>query len=330
MKKKRNVKLISTYAAVLAALAVVAVLMETGALNRQMQTVVILGGINIILALSLNLMVGFLGELTLGHAGFMAAGAYSGCLLSIQLQEVLPTVARLPVCMIVGGLVAACFGILIGIPTLRLRGDYLAIVTLAFGEIIRSIINNMKITGGAGGLTGIPRDIKIKTSQYLIVFAVLLITLIVVTNLTNSRHGRAITAIRDNRIAAESVGINITYHKLLAFVIAAFFAGVAGVLSGHFVGTLYPTDYTYNLSIEILVMVVLGRNTIIGSIIAATLITALPELFREFSDYRMLAYAVVLILMMLLNASPQLAAVREKLRIRRLISAFGPKKAREY
>lgn len=190
----------------------------------------------------------------------------------------LPVWIEFPLALIIGGLVAAIFGVIIGIPALRLNGDYLAIVTLAFGEIIRSVLNNVKFTGGAGGLKGID-----KTSNFTIAYILVILTLIVITNVVRSRHGRAIMAIRDNIIAAQSVGINIVYYKLVAFVGAAFFAGVAGVLYGHNLGILKPSTFDFNKSIEILVIVVLGgMGNITGSVIAAIIITLLPG-FKRFS-----------------------------------------------
>ena len=306
MKKllnKKNIKAIIIAALVYV---VVTALTATGILSRHYQSLLVPVGVNIILAVSLNLTVGFLGELTLGHAGFMSVGAYAGCLFTVYAN--LPTYIEFPIALLIGGVVAALFGIIIGVPALRLKGDYLAIVTLAFGEIIRSVFTNLEITGGAGGLKGID-----KTSNFTIVFVAALITIIVISNLVHSRHGRAICSIRDNIIASESVGINVVYHKLLAFVIAAFFAGVAGVIYGHNLGILKPATFDFNKSIEILVIVVLGgMGSIVGSIVSATIITLLPEVLRFLSDYRMLIYAVVLVVMMVLNASPRFADFKER------------------
>lgn len=299
------------------------ILVETGNATRHMRSMLVPICINIILAVSLNLTVGFLGELTLGHAGFMSVGAYAGCLFSIAMKEILPMALRFPLAMLVGGIVAALFGVLIGIPVLRLHGDYLAIVTLAFGEIIRSVIINLDFTGGAAGLKGTPQD-----STFVIAFVVVLITLVVIMNLVNSRHGRAITAIRDNRIAAEACGINVTYFRMLAFVIAAFFAGVAGVLYGHNLSILSASTFDYNKSIELLVIVVLGgMGSIRGSVISAIIITVLPEALRELDDFRMLIYALVLIIMMILNASPRFAALKGKLNYKALAGAIRTKSA---
>lgn len=312
--KKSTINNLITYGMVIAAFAVMYILDATGHTSRHMQNMLVPICINIILAISLNITVGFLGELTLGHAGFMSVGAYAGCLFSIATESLLPTLVRFPLAMLVGGLVASVFGVLIGVPVLRLRGDYLAIVTLAFGEIIRSIIINLGFTGGASGLKGTPRD-----STFLIAGIVVLITMFVAMNLMNSRHGRAIQAIRDNRIAAEATGVNLTRYKLMAFVIASFFAGVAGVLYGHNLGILTASKFDYNKSIEILVIVVLGGlGSIRGSIIAAIIIYVLPESLRFMSDYRMLIYSVVLIVMMLINASPRAAEIKSMLNWRKL------------
>ena len=308
--KKSTISKLLTYLMVLVVFGFVYHLDKTGQLTRHLQKMLVPICINIILAVSLNITVGFLGELTLGHAAFMSVGAYAGCLFSIRFEELLPLAVRFPLAMLVGGLVAAVFGILVGIPVLRLRGDYLAIVTLAFGEIVRNIILNLDFLGGASGLKGTPRD-----STFIIAAIVVLITMFVAMNLRDSRHGRAIMAIRDNRIAAEATGINLTYFKLLAFVIAAFFAGVAGVLYGHNLAVITPDKFDYNRSIEILVVVVLGGlGSVRGSIIAAVIMYILPEYLRFMQDYRMLIYSLVLIVMMLVNSSPVAIAVRTAIR----------------
>ena len=304
MKNKKNIVL-----ALIAVIIYVVIfsLAQFGVLSRHTQSLLVPIGVNIILAVSLNLTVGFLGELTLGHAGFMSVGAYAGCLFTIYCN--LPVWIEFPLALIIGGLVAAIFGVIIGIPALRLNGDYLAIVTLAFGEIIRSVLNNVKFTGGAGGLKGID-----KTSNFTIAYILVILTLIVITNVVRSRHGRAIMAIRDNIIAAQSVGINIVYYKLVAFVGAAFFAGVAGVLYGHNLGILKPSTFDFNKSIEILVIVVLGgMGNITGSVIAAIIITLLPEVLRDLADYRMLIYSIALIVMMLFSSNPTLVEFRKKI-----------------
>ena len=325
MKNKNLKSKLITFGIVIIAFAIVYILGETGQLSRHMEKMLVPICINIILAVSLNITVGFLGELTLGHAGFMSVGAYAGCLFSIWMEGLVPAMpmlVRFPLAMIVGGLVASVFGIIIGVPVLRLRGDYLAIVTLAFGEIIRSVIINLEFTGGASGLKGTPRD-----STFLIAAVVVLITMYVAMNLMDSRHGRAIMAIRDNRIAAEASGVNLTRYKLMAFVIASFFAGVAGVLYGHNLGVLTASKFDYNRSIEILVIVVLGGlGSIRGSIIAAVIIYVLPEFLRFMNDYRMLIYSIVLIVMMLVNSSPRAAEIKARLNWKKLISRKGDAK----
>ena len=293
-----------------------------------------------ILAVSLNLTVGILGELSLGHAGFMCVGAFSSAFFSKLTDGTMPDGLRFFLALLIGAAVAGIFGILIGIPVLRLRGDYLAIVTLAFGEIIKNVINvlyigkdqsglhfsmkdsmslNMDETGkvlvnGPQGIGGTPKD-----STFLIGMILLLITLFIVLNLVHSRSGRAIMAIRDNRIAAESVGINITKYKIMAFSVSAALAGVAGVLYAHNLSSLVasPKNFGYNMSIMILVFVVLGGiGNIRGSMIAAFVLTLLPEMLRGLSDYRMLIYAVVLIVMMLFNWSAGGRRFKEKMAVK--------------
>lgn len=299
--------------ALVLAYAVLAVLVYTGMTTRQLSGMIITVSCYVVLAVSLNLVVGMLGELSLGHAGFMSVGLYAGCLFSIATAETLPLWIRMILSMLFGGIMAAIVGLAVGLPALRLKGDYLAIVTLACGEIIKNAITNFKFTGGALGLnTG---SVYEKTPA-LLPFAVLLVlvTVIAVMNLKNSRHGRAIMAIRDNRIAAEAMGINVTYYKLLAFVVAAFFAGAAGVLYGHTLSNVNPSTFDYNMSIEILVIVVLGgMGNIGGSIVAAIVLQALPELLRGMADLRMLLYSVLLILIMLLNANPKFADLKRRL-----------------
>ncbi len=275
---------------------IIAILSEN-VLNRHFKSLIIPIGINIILAVSLNLTTGFLGELSLGHAGFMAIGAYAGSIFTIYTN--LPTVIEFILGLIIGGIFAAAFGIVIGVPVLRLKGDYLAIVTLAFGEIIRSILNYLPITGGAMGLSKIPRY-----ATYTWTYIIMVITIIIISNFVKSRHGRAVCTIRENFLAAESIGIKVSRYKIMAFVIAAFFAGIAGVLYAHTFSSIKPVIFDYNKSIEILVIVVLGgMGSIRGSIIAAVLLTVLPELLRGTDDLRMLLYSIVLIAMMLINSS---------------------------
>ncbi|MBQ7885949.1 MAG: branched-chain amino acid ABC transporter permease [Clostridia bacterium] len=281
----------------------------------------------VIMAVSLNLTVGISGELSLGHAGFMSVGAFSGILVSQYLLLAFPDVnlevIRLIAALIAGGVFAGISGVLIGIPVLRLRGDYLAIVTLAFGEIIRNLINciyfsvdgtdlnfafldpnlpGKLIINGPMGATGIK-----KLATFEVGFLLVMFTLIVVLNLINSRSGRAIMAIRDNRIAAESVGINVTKYRMLAFVVSAALAGMAGALYGLNFSQIQAVKFKFDTSILVLVFVVLGGiGNIRGSVIAATVLTVLPEMLREFGNYRMLIYAIVLILVMLVSNNPML------------------------
>lgn len=279
---------------------IITILLKSGIINRQYTSLLVPIAVNIMLAVSLNLIIGFLGELTLGHAGFMSIGAYAGALVSINMQT--NPILTLFIAIIVGGAVAALFGFLIGVPVLRLRGDYLAIVTLAFGEIIKSVINVLPFTNGAKGLAGIPKYTNYQ--HYTTVFVLMVITILIITNMVHSRHGRAVCAIRDNVIAAESVGIPISKFKILAFTVSAFFAGVAGVVYAHNVGMIKPGIFDYNKSIEILVIVVLGgMGSIKGSIIAAIILTILPEALRGADNLRMLLYAIVLIVIMLFNGS---------------------------
>ena len=290
-------------------------LMGSGLLSRQLKSVIVPCCYNVIMAVSLSLIVGVLGELSLGHAAFMSIGAYAGALLTTRLA--VPEAVGLPLALIVGGLAAAVLGIIIGVPVLRLKGDYLAIVTLGFGEIIKSIFNFLSVTGGSKGLSGIP--IYTSYRSFTIVYLMTIATILIITNLVHSRHGRAFSAIRDNVIAAQATGIPVGRYKTLAFVIAAFFAGIAGVLYAHNVGILKPVNFDYNMSIEILVMVVLGgMGSIRGSIIAAIVLTLLPELLRSFADYRMLLYAIVLIALMLFNNSKIKTTLMEKRAMKQL------------
>lgn len=306
-----------TLIAVIAGYFVIAALVEFNILNRQFTALIVPVGAYIIMAVSLNLVTGFLGELSLGHAGFMSIGAYTGAL--ITLNSNLPGPLEYLIAIIAGGIVAAIFGFLIGVPALRLRGDYLAIVTLAFGEIIRSIITSLTLPAGkdaAGkiiwqkgtmGLSGITCY-----SNYTWTYIAVVITVVVIVNLVKSRHGRMITSIRDNDIAAESIGVHISRFKILAFVVGAFFAGVAGSIFAHNYFIIKPGDYDFNKSINILVFVVLGgMGNIKGSIIAAAILTVLPEVLRPIRDYRMLMYAILLIVMMLFNESGLKERIKE-------------------
>lgn len=312
----------TTVILVLVIYAISAILIYTGSAGRQFTNMIISVTCYIVMAISLNLVVGFLGELSLGHAGFMSAGLFSGCLFSIATVETLPLIVRLPVSMLIGGIIAAIVGLIVGLPALRLKGDYLAIVTLACGEIIKSIITNLNITGGALGLD---TSSIFSSAKELLPYGIILvlITMFVIMNLKKSKQGRAIMAIRDNRIAAESMGVEVTRYKLVVFVLAAFFAGAAGVLYGHTLANIKAATFDYNMSIEILVIVVLGgMGSIRGSIIAAIILRALPEMLREFSDYRMLIYSILLIVIMLLNASPKFNDMKGRWSVKNIIKAL--------
>lgn len=279
-------------------------LMLTGIIDSYYSGILVTVGINIILAASLNLSTGFLGQLVLGHAGFMSVGAYASALFTMNMPEGIPLMVRFLISLLVGGLVAAVFGIAIGIPALRLRGDYLAIITLGFAEIIRVVILNLGFTGGGQGLKNIPTPTEDTTSYFAIVFWVMVLVLSVLYAFIRSRQGRAIKSIRDDEIAAEACGINTTYYKILGFTVSAFFAGIAGGLYAHYITILDPSNFGFMRSIEILVMVVLGgMGSFTGSILAATVLTALPEALRAFSDYRMLIYSLLLIVMMIFKPS---------------------------
>lgn len=316
----------------------VTILSATGVLSNLLQGLLVPLCAYIILAVSLNLTVGILGELSLGHAGFMCVGAFTSAFFSKCMQgSITFAPLRFLLALLIGALCAGVIGFLIGMPVLRLKGDYLAIVTLAFGEIIKNIMNvlfigrdasgfhfSMKdslalglaedgevIINGAQGITGTPKD-----SNFTIGVILIILTLLIVLNLINSRDGRAIMSIRDNLIAAESVGIHITKYKLMAFTISAALAGTAGVLYSHNLNSLMatPKNFGYNMSIMILVFVVLGGiGNIRGSVIAAVILTLLPELLRGLNDYRMLIYSIVLIVMMLYNWAPNMIALRKKL-----------------
>ena len=273
-------------------------LTQSGLLTRAMNTVIIQVGFFIILAVSLNLVAGYLGQLPLGHAGFMAVGAYAGAIF--WRAEILPGYGSVIVGLLLAGIVAAIFGIIIGVPALRLRGDYLAIITLGFGEMIRVLITNIpSITGGAQGLPQIPRH-----SSFLVVYLCVIICCFFIHTLMKSRHGRAILSIRDNEIATESLGVNTTYYKVMAFAVSAFFAGVAGALYAGNLGILVPGDFNFMMSINILMIVVLGgMGSMMGSIIGAVVLTSLPLLMQGLAQYRMIIYALLLIIVMIFKPS---------------------------
>ena len=325
--KSKRTNLI-TYLVVIAAFIVMQALVSGGMLGSALKGYLIPICVYISLTISLNLLVGICGELSLGHAGFMSIGAFTGIVIAAVLQNSVPDkTVLLLAAMAAGGIMAGVMGFLIGIPVLRLRGDYLAIVTLAFGEIVKNIISNMYVATDANGFhfaisTSKPQfapdaqwiisgplgatGIK-KLATFPMGFVLILFTLFIVLNLINSKEGRAIKAVRDNRIAAESVGIHVTAFRMKAFVVSAFLAGIAGALFGLNYSSLTPSKFNFNTSIDILVYVVLGgMGNILGSVISATVLYILPEAMRGLDDFRMILYAVVLILVMLLTWSPQI------------------------
>lgn len=339
--KKHTLDHLITFAIVILVYIVVQILLATGSMSSLMEGLLVPMCTYSLAAIGLNLCVGYLGELSIGHAGFMCVGAFSSAFCTKLLEgTVTNEILLFLIAIFVGTAMAALFGFLIGIPVLRLRGDYLAIVTLAFGEIIKNIINVLYIAkdgegfhfaisngnaiklaedgtwliNGAKGIAKIPH-----LSSFTAGIILILVALFVVYNLVNSRSGRAIMAIRDNRIAAESVGINITKFKLLAFTVSAAIAGAGGVLYAHNLSivTATPTNFGYNMSIMILVFVVLGgMGNFRGSIIAAVLLTLLPEVLRGLADYRMLIYSIVLIVMMLFNWAPKCIEWRQRVAAR--------------
>ena len=270
-----------------------------GALNRATKSVILQCGVYSIMAVSLNICTGYLGQLPLGHAGFMAVGAYAGALFWKAVPG-LPTPVAIVCGILIAGLAASLFGVIIGVPALRLKGDYLAIITLGFGEIIRiAIINLPDITGGTPGLLNVP-----KYTNFTVTFLCLVVCCFVVHNLMHSRHGRAILAIRDNEIAADCCGINLTAYKVFAFALSAFFAGVAGAVYAGLQGSLFPKSFDFMASINVLVMVVLGgMGSMTGSIIAATVLTALPLIMQSFNSFRMVVYSLLLIMVMIFKPS---------------------------
>lgn len=306
-----------------------------GTMPRTTKSLLIPVCVYIVMAVSLNLTVGISGELSLGHAGFMSIGAFTGIVIAAYTRQAfgVPETVQLLLAIIAGGIMAGIMGVLIGIPVLRLQGDYLAIVTLAFGEIIRNVLNCIYISldgktlhfsfnrpdlpgkllfRGPTGATGVSR-IATFTAGFLLV----LFTLFVVINLIHSRSGRAIMAIRDNKIAAEACGLEVTKYRMMAFVTSAALAGMGGALFGLNYSTLVPANFSFNTSILILVYVVLGGiGNITGSIIAATVLYVLPEQLRAFADYRMLVYAVVLIAVMLITNNQSIKNFLDTLRER--------------
>ncbi len=302
MKRVKGIRyknLLPLSAIILAALVIVSGLIYLGVIDEYTAQILTLAGINVIIALSLNLISGFTGQLALGHAGFMAVGAYATAVLVMQFNT--PMVLAI----IAGGVVTTFFGVLIGFPTLKLRGDYLAIVTLGFGEIIRVIMVNLEgLTGGAAGLKGIPpftEDLVWAPAvSFIWVYIFMVLTIILVSNLIKSSPGRAIISIREDEIAANSMGINVFYYKMFSFTLSTFIAGVGGGLYAHFFGYLNPTMFNFLKSVDFLIIVVLGgMGSITGTVIAGFGLTYFQEFLRFLQDFRLVFYALILILIML-------------------------------
>lgn len=291
--------------------AVVQLLISRGMLNSFYINTLFFMAINIMLAVSLHLIIGITGQFSIGHAGFLAVGAYASAIMTMKLQM------PFSLALLVGGIAAAVAGLLIGIPTLRLKGDYLAIATLGFGEIVRIILLNVDYVGGASGMT------VTHLTTWPWVFACLLITIIVIANFTNSTHGRACISIREDEIAADSMGINTTYYKVVAFVIGSFFAGIAGGLYAHHFYIIQPTNFGFLKSFDILIFVVLGGlGSMSGAVIAAILLTIVSTFLQEYPETRMIIYSLVLILVMLYRPKGLLGT-------RELTSFFKQRRAAE-
>jgi branched-chain amino acid transport system permease protein len=287
----------------LAIIAAFAVSYFSSYFNRYYLGIAIDVAINIILAVSLNLINGHTGQFSLGHAGFMAVGGYTAASITLALSKQLTSLAAVPalfvVALLAGGLMAALVGLAVGVPSLRLKGDYLAIVTLGFGEIIRVVFQNMESVGAASGLKGIPGFTNLFWAWGLAA-----VTVYVVASLVNSTYGRGFIAVHDDEVAASAMGINPTRYKVTAFVIGAFFSGVAGGLYAHHKQFLSPTGFDFLKSIDIVVMVILGgMGRTAGVILAAIILTILPEFLRAFADYRMIIYSLLIIGLMM--ARPQ-------------------------
>jgi len=324
-----------TYLIVIVLFIVCQILLSTGNMSSLMTSLLVPTCCYIVAAISLNLVVGISGELSLGHASFMAVGAFTAVCVSGFLEPTISSgIIRLIISMIAGTILSAIFGFIIGIPVLKLKGDYLAIVTLAFCQIVKSLINNMYLGFDANGIQFSFVDNKLnlaeggkallsgpmgatgttRISTFLAGAILIIITLVVVFNLMYSKSGRAIMAARDNRIAAQSVGVDVTKTKMLAFVISAALAGAAGALYGLNFSTLTPAKFDFNQSIAILVYVVLGGlGNIKGTVIATTILYILPELLRGLSDYRMLIYAIILIVIMIVSNNEIVKEKRDKL-----------------
>jgi branched-chain amino acid transport system permease protein len=273
-------------------------------INVFYRRIIMLSGIAITLAVSLNLINGFTGQFSIGHAGFMAVGAYSSAYFTVYYGErlamslgggALASFVEFGLATIIGALAAALAGLIVGVPSLRLKGDYLAIVTLGFGQIIVVFLNNIEAIGAARGFSGIPI-----VKSFFWIYLVAVATIVIVHNMVKSAFGRALISIREDELAAEAMGVNTTRYKVMAFVISSALAGAAGVLFAHFDGYLNPHSFEFLKSVEILIMVILGGlGSIVGSILGAIMLTVLPEALRQFAEYRMIIYSLLLIILMI-------------------------------
>jgi branched-chain amino acid transport system permease protein len=340
-----------TYLMVIAAYVILFLMQNLGLMSNSLSGFLVPICAYIVMAVSLNLTVGIMGELSLGHAGFMSVGAYMGAVCSALLADLIPFApVRLAISMVGGGILAGLVSLIVVVPVLRLRGDYLAIVTLAFGEIIRNILQVIYIGKDANGVHFAMSEAALdmaeggkmivrgpmgvvgiqKISTLTMGFILVMITLVVVLNLIRSRQGRAIMAMRDNRIAAESIGISIAKYKIMAFVTSAVLAGASGALYAMNFSSILSKKFDFNTSILILVFVVLGgMGNIRGSIIAAAALTILPELLREYADYRMLVYAIVLIVVMLVTNNPKIKPMATKFWNEKIAPKLPGKKGKE-
>lgn len=321
MTRERKGMYILTVVLLAALYGVFFIMGATGLMSRFLKSLIILTCINVILATSLNITVGNLGQITLGHAGFMSVGAYSAALFTKS--GIIPGIPGYLVGLLIGGAFACIIGIIIGIPALRLKGDYLAIITLAFGEIIRSLIEYFDFTGGAQGLLGIP-----KVQNIGLIYGITCLSVALMFSVMTSRHGRAVLSIREDEIAAEASGIPVTYYKTFAFALSAFFAGIAGGIYAHNVGILGAKLFDYNYSINILVMVVLGgMGSFTGATLSAIVLTIIPALLISFDEYRMIIYALILIVMMIFR--PEGLLGRKEFSLNSFVHNLSRRRAKE-
>ena len=317
MRKLLNKQTLITFFILCALYLAVEIPLLLGVMNPFYELNLVLMMINIILAVSLNLIIGFTGQLALGHAGFMAIGAYTAAIMTVKLGQ------PFSLAILAGAVVTAIIGFLIGLPTLRLKGDYLAIATLGFGEIIKVLFINFEYVGGASGFHGIPH-----ITTWNLVFFLALFTVFFVKNFINSAHGRACISVREDEIAAETMGINTTQYKVLAFTIGAFFAGTAGALFAHYFYILQPNNFGFLRSVDYLVMVVFGGlGSITGSILAAAVLTIINAALQSVAEWRMVFYSVLLIAIMIFRPQGLLGNKEFSLKFFKRLSGGEKKRA---